>query len=395
MTRTPIWSTALFAGVILVAACSDDSGQSTGSHAGQGGGTSAATSSGASATSAGTGGTSGSSSSATGGGGVGGSAGGSGGASTVGAGGAGGAGGSAAGGTGGSGGSVTGAGGGPGSTIDPQCLDGKAYAAEPIPDASIAVDDLIASYNPANVLPWTIQMLNRRYPIGAIGPSVAQQKNTLDCFNVAFDKPMPNVQTALDAMNTVVHECGHMLDLDGRWIVRADLEYKCDPKLTMSTPGRNIVLNDEFDALGPKGGGLDFVKSIYLQGDSGKQNFQLLYTEYNQYVNQMGSAYAYYDKTKETNVAEGSRFFAWFVQRYLRLLRMSYATEYDKVAGDACWRQLMLADWGRMYRRWDEIRKANMKEFVSTEVPMVEALIVDPRLLAEIENLRVLDGCRK
>src|SRR5262249_42793711 len=98
-------------------------------------------------------------------------------------------------GTGGAGGAGPG-GGGPGSRIDPQCLDGKAYAAEPIPDRSISVDDLIASYNPSNVLPWTIQMLNRRYPIGAIGASVAQQKNSLDCFNVAFSSTMPNLQTA-------------------------------------------------------------------------------------------------------------------------------------------------------------------------------------------------------
>jgi hypothetical protein len=98
---------------------------------------------------------------------------------------------------------------------------------------------------------------------------------------------------------------------------------------------------------------------------------------------------------KETNPAEGSRFFAWFVERYLRLLRMNDSTIYNKVAGDTCWRQLVLSDWGRMFRRWDEIRKANMKEFVSTEVPKVDALILDSRLLAEIENLRVLDGCRK
>jgi hypothetical protein len=48
-----------------------------------------------------------------------------------------------------------------------------------------------------------------------------------------------------------------------------------------------------------------------------------------------------------------------------------------------------------MVRRWDEIKKANMTEFAIDETFEVEALVKDPRFLAEIENLRVLDGCRK
>jgi hypothetical protein len=388
-----IWSTwTLVAGSVAFAACSGDGapvqkaggGGAAGSTSvtGTSASTSAATTGGGSVTS-GSGGATGSSSGTGGSGGFGGATGGAG-AGTGGA------------GMGGSGmGGASGAGGGPGSEIDPKCLDGVVYAAEPLPDRNISVDDLISSYNPANLLPWTIQILNRRYPIGATGPSEAQKKNTLDCFNVAFNMPMPSVQVALDALNTVVHECGHMLDLDGRWIIRADLEYKCNANVVSNSPARSIILKDEFDALGPKGGGLDFVKQIYLEGSSGMQDFRLLFTEFNQYVNQMGSAYAYYDKTKETAVADGSRYFAWFVERYLRLMRMNYATEYNKLAGDTCWRQLILADWGRTHRRWDELRKANMTALWTSEAPKVDALVSDPRLLAEIENLRVLDGCRK
>jgi hypothetical protein len=325
---------------------------------------------------------------------------GTGGSTTGGGGGAGGASGSGTGSSGGAGGASTGGaggsgvGGGPGSLIDPKCLDGISYAAEPIPDRTINVDDLIASYNANNLLPWVIQILNRRYPIGALGPSEAQKANDLPCFNVAFDTPMPSLQVALDALNTVVHECGHRLD-GSRWVIRADLEYKCNESLTSNTPPRSVIMSDEFEAIGPKGGSLDFLEDVYLKGSSGNQNFPVFYTEYNQYVNQMGSAYAYYDKTKEYNVADGSRGFAWWLERYLRILRTKYAAEYNKIAGDACWRQLMLANWGRMARRWDEIRKANMREFAVDETFKVEALVNDPRFLPEIENLRVLDGCRK
>jgi hypothetical protein len=292
----------------------------------------------------------------------------------------------------GAGGSSVG-GGSPGAFIDPTCWDGIAYAAEPVPDRTIDVDDLIASYSPANLLPWTIEILNRRYPIGALGPAEAQADNDLPCFEVAFDTESPTVQVALDALNTVVHECGHRLD-GSRWVIRADLEYQCDESLTEDTPNRSIILSDEFEDLGPKGDSLDFLEEVYLQGSSGEQNFSVFYTEYNQYVNQMGSAYAYYDETKEYNAADGSRGFAWWLERYLRILRTQYKAEYDKIAGDACWRQLMLANWGRMARRWDEIAKANMTEFAIEETFQVEALVRQPQFLAEIEHLRVLDGCR-
>lgn len=281
----------------------------------------------------------------------------------------------------------------PGALIDPTCLDGMAYAAEPVPDRSINVDDLIASYDAKNLLPWTIEILNRRYPIGAIGPKEAQDANDLPCFNVAFDTPTPTVQEALDALNTVVHECGHRLD-GSRWVIRADLEYKCQDSVVENTPNRSIIMTDEFESL-HKGDSLDFLEEVYLKGSSGEQNFSVFYTEYNQYTNQMFSAYAFYDKTKEYNSADGSRGFAWWLERYLRILRTQYKAEYDKLTGDTCWRQLMLADWGRMVRRWDEIKKANMTEFAIDETFEVEALVKQPQFLAEIENLRVLDGCRK
>ncbi len=48
-----------------------------------------------------------------------------------------------------------------------------------------------------------------------------------------------------------------------------------------------------------------------------------------------------------------------------------------------------------MNRYGDESRKQGLKKLESDEAAKVDVLIRDPRLLAEIENLRVLDGCRK
>lgn len=331
------------------------------------------------------------------------------GASTGGAGGAAGAGGSATGGSGGSGtggsGGTTGAGGGPGSILDPQCLDGKVYAAEPVVSPRPSVQDLMSSFNVANRLPWSIQFLNRRYPNGGAILSGATQGNNApngeaNCFGIAYGAGDDTAQKTVAGFRTAVHECGHMMDLNhDQFMMYAGLAYKCNMSLGDGTPPRSIILSDEFDAKGPTGGILDFQKQVYLQptgtGNGGDQNFPLLFTEFSQYVNTIATSYAVYDIAPDDVIAgDASRDFAWFVQRYLRVLRAKYKPQYDKVAGDQCWRQLILSVWGRVNRYWYETTKDNDSKLVDGEAAKVDALMRDPLLLAEIENLRVLDGCR-
>jgi hypothetical protein len=298
-----------------------------------------------------------------------------------------------------------GSGGGPGSIIDPACWDGKVYAAEPVPVMRANVMDLMSSFTLANRLPWSIQVLNRRYPNGgAIVTGATQGANAPNgegnCFGIAYGADDTTAQKTVAGFRTAVHECGHMMDLNhDQFMMRADLQYKCSISLGDGTPPRSIILSDEFDALGPKGGDLDFQKDVYLKptgtGNGGDQNFPLLFTEFSQYVNTLATSYSYYDIAPDDQIAgDASRDFAWFVERYLRILRASYKTEYDKVAGDMCWRQLILAVWGRVNRYWYESTKDNDIKLVSDEAAKVDVLIKDPNLLAEIENLRVLDGCR-
>ncbi len=112
-------------------------------------------------------------------------------------------------------------------------------------------------------------------------------------------------------------------------------------------------------------------------------------------MNTLATSYAVYDVAPDDTIAgDASRDFAWFTERYLRILRSKYKTEYDKIANDPCWRQLILAVWGRVNRYWFESTRENLTKIVSNESPKVDALMRDPLLLAEIENLRVLDGCR-
>jgi hypothetical protein len=247
--------------------------------------------------------------------------------------------------------------------------------------------------------------LTRRYPNGAAILTGATQganfpNGEANCYGIAYGAADTTAQKIIAGFRTSVHECGHMMDLNhDRFMMRADLEYQCSISLGDKTPPRSIILGDEFDALGPKGGNLDFQKDVYLKptgtGNGGDQNFPLLFTEFSQYVNTLATSYDVYDVAPDDSIAgDASRDFAWFTERYLRMLRASYKTEYDKIAGDPCWRQLILAVWGRVNRYWYESTRDKDVKLVSDEAAKVDALMRDPRLLAEIENLRVLDGCR-
>jgi hypothetical protein len=317
------------------------------------------------------------------------------------AGGAGGAGGSV--GTGGASGSA-GAGAGPGSLLDPSCWDGVVYAAEKVPPMHVAIDDLIPQFSVAARTPWSIQVLERRYPLGAELLRIATMKDLNgegNCYGIAY-QPADGWQKIIGGFRTAVHECGHMTDLQfGRYMIRTDLEYACKNDVWDASPMRSEILKDEFDALGPKGGNLDFQRDVYLKptgnpGSGGDERFNLLFTEFSQYVNTLATSMAVYDYAPDDSIAgDASRDFAWFIERYLRIMRAKYPAEYPKLGEDPCWRRLVLADWGKVNRYWDESRKQGLNKLESDEAAKVDVLIRDPSLLAEIENLRVLDGCRK
>jgi hypothetical protein len=305
------------------------------------------------------------------------------------------AGGAGSGGTGGGAGMAM-----PGAILDPTCWDGVVYAAEPVPEARASIEDLIPLFTIATRTAWSIQVLERRYPNGAEilrGATMDDPNGEANCFGIAY-QPDDGWEEIVDGLRTSVHECGHMMDLQfGRYMIRPDLVYECQNDDWDGSPMRSAILDDEFEVLGPTGGTLDFQEEVYLQptgtGNGGDQRFYLLFTEFHQYINTLATSHAVYDYAPDDIIAgDASRDFAWFLQRYLRILRASYPAEYEKVAGDECWRKLVLAAWGKVNRYWDESQ--GLDRLVSEEAAIVDDLIRDPRLLAEIEELRVRDGCR-
>ena len=328
---------------------------------------------------------------------------GTGGASTGGAGGAGGATGGNAG-VGGTGGAGMGGAGGAGTgsdLVDSRCWDGKVYADEPIAAMRANITDLISTFSVANRLPWAIQILNRRFPVGGKIVELATMSDpNSKCAQISLQASDNTATLAIYKLNVLTHECGHMMDLQSRYFIRADLEYKCSNSLLGPTsPSRNVILADEFDALRPMGGTTDSQTKLYFdpngpQGNLGGQKWHVHFTEFNQYANSIAVNYSLSDHVRGDNSGTSSRAWAWFTLRYLRIMRGQYKADYDKLANDPCWRRLVLSTWGKINRYWAELAKENITKFQTDEATKLDALIRDPRLMAEIENLRVLDGCR-
>jgi hypothetical protein len=302
-------------------------------------------------------------------------------------------------GTGGMGGSG-GAGGGS-ELVDSRCWDGKVYADEPIAAKRADITDLISTFSVANRVPWAIQILNRRFPVGGKIVELATMSDpNPQCAQVSLQASDNTATLAMYKVQVLTHECGHMMDLQSRYFIRTDLEYKCSNTLWGPTsPPRNVILADEFDALRPVGGTTDAQRTLYFdpngpRGNLGAQKWPVHFTEFNQYANSIATNYSMSDYVRGDDTGNSSRAWAWFTQRYLRIMRAQYKADYDKLANDPCWRRLVLSTWGKINRYWAELAKENITKFQTGEAAKLDALIRDPRLTAEIESLRVLDGCR-
>jgi hypothetical protein len=285
--------------------------------------------------------------------------------------------------------------------VDSKCWDGKVYADEPIAAKRADITDLISTFSVANRVPWAIQILNRRFPVGGKIVELATMSDpNPKCAQVSFPASDNTATLAMYKLQVLTHECGHMMDLQSRYFIRTDLEYKCSNTLWGPTsPSRNVILADELDALRPVGGTTDAQRTLYFdpngpQGNLGAQKWPVHFTEFNQYANSIATNYSMSDYGRGDDTGNSSRAWAWFTQRYLRIMRAQYKADYDKLANDPCWRRLVLSTWGKINRYWAELAKENITKFQTGEATKLDALIRDPRLTAEIENLRVLDGCR-
>ncbi|GAB4204127.1 MAG: hypothetical protein OHK0013_18830 [Sandaracinaceae bacterium] len=297
--------------------------------------------------------------------------------------------------------------------VDPTCLDGM-YR-ESLPDRSASLDDLIAGYSSANAEAFVQGVLERRYPHGWTLVREGRM-GFIDCV-MAFLSDRSSAQRVIGQLGTVVHECGHVYDLDlsmGRdnsYSLRADLTMTASGGDTTARGGmtfaRSLIRNDAYQAMRapcPMGSfrGCDGYANIYLDGDptdgtfdSGDQGFNLLIEEVVQYVSSLAVGYAFADTRAPGSAVsdrDGMLTFLWYMTRYLRMARLEYPSAYEHlVHGDGGrWRELILTVWGRA---WLYLEATADLPGLGIDDDALMPLATAPELVEEIERLRTAQGC--
>lgn len=297
--------------------------------------------------------------------------------------------------------------------VDPNCIDGQWQEPLPIPEASL--DTAIAQFSGADVTPFIYDVLNARYPLGAHLIREGLERGAFDECVDFFLRDRSSPQAVITQLPTAVHECAHSADLalggftGHGYIITEALTYTCEGGDTTerfgNTFARSRLVDDEFygqrpacDAPGPGSGSCDNYANVYLDGDpdddefdGGDQGFNSLLEETLQYVNSLATGYAIQDFYRGSRSdRDGILTFLWYLQRYLRMARLTYPDAYDHLAGDACWRETILTVWGRA---WLYLETTEGMPALGIRDDAIYPLATTPVLLEEIQRLRDLQGC--
>lgn len=275
------------------------------------------------------------------------------------------------------------------------------------------------AFSSANAQRFMIDALATRFPQGqfimqsGLASSFAASQGG-SCFD-KFIQDRSSPTTVLRQASTVVHECGHYLDLGksagsaNAYVIRDDLDFVCTQGDTTTRNGgktfaRSLLRKDAYyakrKACGSQSGrGCDMYADIYLDGSptdatfqSGDQGYNFLLEEATQYVNSLATALAFRDSYVNVHVSErdGILTFLWYVTRYLKMARVDYPSAYSWLSANACWREATLSVWDRGWFYLDATK--NIPE-LGLDADAIEALVKDPSLVAEIDALRAIQ-CR-
>ena len=301
----------------------------------------------------------------------------------------------------------------PESVVAAGCVDGQYSELMPTPEVSI--DTEIAGYNASNYLQFIDAVLAKRYPIGQhIIENALLDQSMGHCVD-AFLSQKNTADQVIGSMSTLVHECGHFLDISvggffsDAYVITESLTMTCSGGSTPSNGGgktfsRSLIKGDEYASLWTpcasfgSGGQCDSYAAIYLNGDptdgnfdSGDQGFGSLLEETVQYVNSLATGYAFNDYYSwSTSERDGILTFLWYLQRYLRMARLDYPETYAHLTGDACWREAILTTWGRA---WLFLNQTEGLTQLGINDAMLEGLALDAALNEEIQRVRDAHGC--
>jgi hypothetical protein len=299
---------------------------------------------------------------------------------------------------------------GPGPTpsgpVDPGCLDGQ-YS-ETLPTPNVSLDAVKSGYSVANLNQFILELLSLRYPTGAyiVNQALTSGSSLGDCV-AYFAYDTSTADKVIGTLSTVVHECGHFLDIElGGWttnayVITEDNTLQCEGGDKFEYGGNTFVrselMDDDYAELRPlcadgQWGGCDSYADVYLVGDSGNQGFNTLMEEAVQYVNSLATGYAFNDQSTWTvSEKDGIMTFLWYIERYLHLARTKHPETHSFILGNACFRELILTVWGRA---WLYLEVTEPIAKLGMEDGLIEELVMAPELLAEIQSVREAHGCQ-
>lgn len=300
--------------------------------------------------------------------------------------------------------------------VDPECVDGQ-YS-EVLPNPAGDISPFVSGYSAGNVYDFIDGVLGARYATGQylfVNGYNSQGGFPDNCLNY-FLGDSSSASAVIGQLSTIVHECGHFLDMStGGWGENGyhftpDLVYTCTDGRTPDNGGgrtfaRSLINNDEYAALHPPCAnytdqGCDSYAAIYLNGDpnngtfeSGDQGYGMLHEETLQYINSLATSYAFTGELNySTSARDGILTFLWYTMRYLRMARLEHPDAYALLTEDSCWRDMILTTWGRA---WLYLELTSGNRALGINDAFLETLVMEPDLLEEIQRLRDIEGCNQ
>lgn len=284
--------------------------------------------------------------------------------------------------------------------VPPQCID-ELYT-ETLPNAGGDISGLLASYSAADYLTFANAVLDVRYAYGAFLVREANEGGAGGLGNciTAFARNRDSARDLIGDLSTVVHECGHIYDLDrggfaaDHYQIADGVVFECTRGDTNDGRGgdtfaRSRMNGDNFAPAYPD----DFYRDVYLSGnpddatfDGGDQGFNSVLEEATQYINSLATDWALRDQLRfSISARDGLLTFLWYIERYLHMARNQFPSAYARLSDDACWRQAILTVWGRA---WFYLDLTEDIQQLGIDDDTIERLVLTPELLNEVDLIR-------
>jgi hypothetical protein len=260
-----------------------------------------------------------------------------------------------------------------------------------MPQADLSAQQ--SGYDESQYTTVALEVLEARYPLGAklVEEGRASDRFMQDCLLAFSQGRRSTFRDAMLGLSTVVHECGHMTDIDRSFDKGfGTVVYVVRPDLVVELPKLDTFHRSEIRQYT---GDDDSYASTYLEGQSGMQGFDTLMEEFVQYVNSLmtGYVFAEFYQGGQRSERDGILTFMMYLEYYLKHARANHPQVYGRISGNAEWREFILMMWGRAELA---LSLTEGMQQLGIDDDAIEQRVRSQELAAEIERLRELHDCR-